>query len=123
MSYELKKRIATSLILLSLLTIMYFYTFIMIISLIVIAMIVWIEFYALISKILKKNTFKYRFLRFLYKSISLLYLSALVYFIFSIESNYPNFKPYLYRVPSLANQSPSIKISLCRIPFSFCKAL
>ena len=59
-------------------------------------MIVWIEFYALISKILKKNTFKYRFLRFLYKSISLLYLSALVYFIFSIESNYPNFKPYLF---------------------------
>jgi len=68
----------------------------MIISLIVISMIVWIEFYALISKILKKNTFKYSFLRFLYKSISLLYLSALVYFIFSIESNYQNFKPYLF---------------------------
>ena len=96
MSYELKKRIATSFMLLSLLTIMYFYTFIMIISLIVISMIVWIEFYALISKILKKNTFKYSFLRFLYKSISLLYLSALVYFIFSIESNYQNFKPYLF---------------------------
>jgi phosphatidate cytidylyltransferase len=95
-SYELKKRIATSFMLLSLLTIMYFYTFIMIISLIVIAMIVWIEFYALISKILKKNTFKYSFLRFLYKSISLLYLSALVYFIFSIESNYLNFKTYLF---------------------------
>ena len=96
MSYELKKRIATSFMLLSLLTLMYFYTFIMIISLIVISMIVWIEFYALISKILKKNTFKYSFLRFLYKSISLLYLSALVYFIFSIESNYQNFKPYLF---------------------------
>jgi len=95
-SYELKKRIATSFMLLSLLTLMYFYTFIMIISLIVISMIVWIEFYALISKILKKNTFKYSFLRFLYKSISLLYLSALVYFIFSIESNYQNFKPYLF---------------------------
>ena len=58
-------------------------------------MIVWIEFYALISKILLKNSFKDKFFRFLYKSISLLYLSILVYFIFSIESSYYYLKQYL----------------------------
>ena len=48
MGNELKKRISTSAFLMSLLTAMYFYSFVMIIALIVIAMIVWIEFYALI---------------------------------------------------------------------------
>ena len=95
MSLELRKRILTSIILVSLLIAMYFYSFIMIISLIVIAMITWIEFYGLISKILKKNSIRDRFLRFLYKSISLLYLTLLVYFIFSIESYYVNLKIYL----------------------------
>ena len=95
MNTELKKRIITSLILISLLTAMYLYSYIMIISLIIIAMITWVEFYALISKILKINSIKYKFLRFLYKAISLLYLSLLVYFIFSIESYYVNLKIYL----------------------------
>tara|TARA_B110000483_G_C17917945_1_gene435668 strand:- start:140 stop:718 length:579 start_codon:yes stop_codon:yes gene_type:complete len=67
----------------------------MITSLIIIAMITWIEFYALISKIIKKNSIKDKFFRFLCKSISLLYLSVLVYFILSIESYYTNFKVYL----------------------------
>jgi|TARA_B110000259_G_scaffold180616_1_gene221580 phosphatidate cytidylyltransferase len=67
----------------------------MIISLIIIAIITWIEFYALISKILTKNSIKNRFLRPLYKAISLLYLSLLVFFIFSIESYYLNLKIYL----------------------------
>jgi len=95
MSTELKKRIITSLILLSLLTLMYIYSYIMIISLIVIAMISWIEFYALISKIIKKNTIKDKLFRFLFKTISLLYLSLLVYFIFYIESYNLNLKIYL----------------------------
>ena len=95
MNLELKKRIITSFFLILLLFAMYFYSFVMIISLIVIAMIVWIEFYALISKILLKNSFKDKFFRFLYKSISLLYLSILVYFIFSIESSYYYLKQYL----------------------------
>ncbi|MDB9979754.1 phosphatidate cytidylyltransferase [Candidatus Pelagibacter sp.] len=95
MSGELKKRIITSILLISLLVLMYFYFFIMIISLIVITIIVWIEFYALISKILKKNRLKDRFLREIYKILSLLYLSLLVYFIFVIESSYSNLKPYL----------------------------
>ena len=95
MNNELKKRIITSLFLIILLITMYVYSFIMIISSIVIGIIVWIEFYALISKIIKKNSIKDRFFRFLYKSISLLYLSVLIYFIFSIESYYTNFKVYL----------------------------
>tara|TARA_B100000787_G_scaffold167632_1_gene154794 strand:+ start:1349 stop:1933 length:585 start_codon:yes stop_codon:yes gene_type:complete len=67
----------------------------MIISLIIIAMIAWIEFYALISKIITKNTNKEKFLRIFYKSLSLLYLSLLVFFIFSIEAYYINLKIYL----------------------------
>ena len=90
MTIELKKRILTSLILISLLIIMYFYTFVMIASIFVIAIIAWIEFYALISKILKKNTFKNKFFLFLVKLLSLLYLFILV-----IESYYLDLKIYL----------------------------
>ena len=95
MSNELKKRIITSILLISCLAAMYFYTFVMISALIVIAMIVWIEFYALISKIFPKKKIKDRLLRAIYKTISLLYLSLLVYFIFGIESYYPNLRLYL----------------------------
>ena len=95
MNDELKKRLFTSAFLISLLIAMYFYSFIMVVALVVIAMIVWIEFYALISKILPKNYIKDRFLRFLFKAMSLLYLSLLVYFIFGIESYYSNLKQYL----------------------------
>ena len=95
MGNELKKRISTSAFLMSLFTAMYFYSFVMIIALIVIAMIVWIEFYALISKILQRNKLKDKLLRFVFKAVSLLYLSLLVYFIFSIESYYQNLKLYL----------------------------
>jgi len=95
MSSELKKRIFTSVILITLLSLMYFYTFILIISLIIIAIIVWIEFYALISKIFKKNNTKDKFLRFFYKTISLLYLSFLVYFLILVESHYTDLKMYI----------------------------
>ena len=95
MNNELKKRILTSIFLILLLTFMYLYSFVMIIALVVIAMIIWIEFYALISKILPKNRIKDKYLRYFFKSISLLYLTLLVYFIFIIQSNYPNLKLYL----------------------------
>ena len=95
MSSNLKKRILTSILLISLLIGMFFYTYIMIVSLIIIAIISWIEFYALLSKILKKNILKDRFFRFFYKVLSLFYLSGLVYLIFAIESEYSNFKIYL----------------------------
>jgi len=67
----------------------------MIISLIIIAIISWIEFYALISKIFKKDILKDKFFRFSYKALSLIYLSGLVYLIFTIESKNSNLKIYL----------------------------
>ena len=95
MSSELKKRILTSILLFSLLSAMYLYSFIMIGSLLIMAIIVWIEFYAMVSKIIKKNKFKDRLSRFMLKSGSLLYLSLFVYFVFLIESHLTDLKIYL----------------------------
>ena len=95
MNTELKKRIITSIGLLSLLTAMYFYSFIMIGALLIIAIIIWIEFYALISKIIRGNKFQDIFFRLIFKSASLLYLSTFVGFIFVIESHYIDLKIYL----------------------------
>ena len=95
MNSNIKKRILTSILLIALLIGMFFYSYIMIISLIIIAIISWIEFYALISKILKNNILKDKFFRFFYKALSLIYLSGLVYLIFAIESDYSNLKIYL----------------------------
>tara|TARA_B110000967_G_scaffold185574_1_gene205961 strand:- start:132 stop:794 length:663 start_codon:yes stop_codon:yes gene_type:complete len=94
MSIELKKRFFTSIFLITLLVAMYFYSFVMIISLIIIGIITWVEFYALISKIIISNTLKSKFLRFLFKATSLLYLSLLIFFIIVIESYYINLKLY-----------------------------
>ena len=95
MSTDLKKRIITSLMLLALLMLMYFYSFIMIISLIIIAMICWVEFYALISKIIKKDSIKGKLFRFLYKSTSLLYFSLLIFFLIYIETYHSNLNIYI----------------------------
>jgi phosphatidate cytidylyltransferase len=95
MNSNIKKRILTSIFLISLLIGMFYYSYIMIVSLIIITIISWIEFYALISKILKKNILKERFLKSIYKTLSLFYLSGLVYLIFAIESEYSNLKIYL----------------------------
>jgi len=92
---NIRKRIITSLFLISLLILMFLYSYIMIISLIFISLIAWIEFYALISKIFRKNKTKHKVLRFVYKAMSLLYLSGLVYLIFIIESDHSNLKIYL----------------------------
>ena len=95
MTNELKKRIFTSLLLFLLLLAMYFYTYIMIISLVIIATIIWIEFYALISKILIENKLKNKLFRFFFKAISLLYLSLLVYYILAINFYYKDLELYL----------------------------
>ena len=95
MNSNIKKRILTSILLIALLVGMFFYSYIMIISLIIIAIISWIEFYALISKIFKKDILKDKFFRFSYKALSLIYLSGLVYLIFTIESENSNLKIYL----------------------------
>ena len=95
MNLNIKKRILTSILLIALLVGMFFFSYIMIISLIIIAIISWIEFYALISKIFKKDILKDKFFRFSYKALSLIYLSGLVYLIFTIESENSNLKIYL----------------------------
>ncbi|MDA7783330.1 phosphatidate cytidylyltransferase [Candidatus Pelagibacter sp.] len=95
MNLNIKKRILTSLLLIILLIGMFYYTYIMIVSLIIIAIISWIEFYALISKILKKNILKNKLFKFIYKTLSLFYLSGLVYLILIIESDYTNLKIFL----------------------------
>ena len=74
---------------------MFFYSFIMVISLIVISLIAWIEFYALITKIFRKDKIKHKILRFVYKALSLVYLLGLVYLILIIESDHLNLKIYL----------------------------
>ena len=96
MSNELKRRIFTSLLLVLLLIFMYFYIFVMITALMVISIIVWIEFYSLISKIFHRNKFKDKFLRFFYKVTSLLYLSSLTFFIIVIEVHYQNLQLFLF---------------------------
>ena len=74
---------------------MFFFSSIMIVSLIIMLLIAWVEFYALISKIIKKNQIKHKFIRFLYKALSLFYLLALAYLILIIESDHSNLKIYL----------------------------
>jgi phosphatidate cytidylyltransferase len=93
---ELQKRIITSILLLSLLTMMFFYTFVLIISLVIIATIAWIEFYFLISKIFNKKNYKHKFLRLLSKALSLAYLSMLVYLILINTSNLPDQNIYFF---------------------------
>jgi len=81
MSSELKKRIITSICLLTLLILMSVYSYILILSLTIIGIITWLEFYALVAKIFKKKNYMHKILRFFYKTISLMYLSSLIYLI------------------------------------------
>jgi len=85
MSKEMRNRTITSFFLIFLLILMHFYSFILVISLIVIAIISWIEFYAIISKIFKKENNKSRMLRFFFKAISLLYLFILIYSVINVK--------------------------------------
>jgi phosphatidate cytidylyltransferase len=95
MTTELKKRIITSCFLFLLLILMYLYTFVLIISLIIIATICWIEFYALIAKIYPINNIKFKFIRFILKAISLIYLSVIVYYILIIDALYADYKIFI----------------------------
>ena len=95
MNKELQKRVFTSICLLSLIILMFFYTYILIVALMIISIISWIEFNALISKILKQNDTKNNLLRFLYKSISLIYLSFLNYLILITKLQNPEFEIFI----------------------------
>ena len=96
MTVELKKRIITSFFLISLLVLMLSYNYILLISLIVIAIISWIEFYFLISKIFNKKNLKNIILKFLYKSISLIFFLSVAILIILIEALKPELKFFVF---------------------------
>ena len=81
----MKNRTVTSFFLIFLLILMHSYSFILVISLIVIGIISWVEFYAIISKIIKIENNKNRVLRFFFKAISLLFLFILIYSIINAK--------------------------------------
>ena len=85
MKLEFKKRIITSIFLLTLLILMSIFMYILIISLIIIGIIAWIEFNSLISKMYKNVA-----IRFIFKALSLLYLSLVVYIIIFSKLNTPD---------------------------------
>ena len=89
MNSELKKRIITSILLISFFTTMYIYSFIMIVGTIIISIIVWIEFYALISKIFYDENFKNKLIRVFFKISALIYLSAIVILILYVKIEKP----------------------------------
>jgi phosphatidate cytidylyltransferase len=97
---NLPKRIITSLFLIMLLYLMFSFTYILIISLIIISIVSWIEFYGLILKIFTKNKFKTNFLKQFIKALSLIYLtlfSAIIFIgITQVELNFKINMIYLF---------------------------
>ena len=88
--------------LVSILVLAFMYTYILIVSLIVISLISWIEFSSIISKIFNKNNLESLFLKLIIKTISLMYLvffSSLIFKgITQIEPNYKINMFYLFCV-------------------------
>jgi phosphatidate cytidylyltransferase len=80
---DLKNRLITSIFLIILLYFSFNYSYILIISLILISIISWIEFQGLITKIFIKNNFKSSFLKIIIKGVSLLYLIIFSIMVFS----------------------------------------
>ena len=95
MSSNLFKRIITSVILIFTLMLMCFYSFILIISLIIIGVIAWIEFYAIISKIFPNNQTKYKIIKFISRSISLIYIMSLFFLIIVANSQNDQIELYI----------------------------
>ena len=96
MNTEFKKRIITSMGLILLLLLAFFYNYVLLISLILVSSISWIEFSALISKIYKKKNLKIFFLKLIIKAIGLIYLllfSGLI--LKGLTQADPNFKIHM----------------------------
>jgi len=88
MNKELSKRILTSLILLFVLGLTFFYTYVLIIALIFISLISWIEFNGLLLRIFKKDQLKFKFLTILFKFLCLIYLIFFSVWIFEGITNF-----------------------------------
>ena len=74
MNNELKKRILTSIFLFVFLILAFFYTFILIITLIIIFLLSWVEFNGLIKRIFDNVDYLSRILRLLISAVILIYL-------------------------------------------------
>ena len=99
---DLKNRLITSIFLIILLYFSFNYSYILIISLILISIISWIEFQGLITKIFIKNNFKSSFLKIIIKGVSLLYLIIFSIMVFSgiFQDNF-KFLSTLYKINKL----------------------
>jgi phosphatidate cytidylyltransferase len=81
------KRLFTSIVLITLLSLMFFSSFVLIITLIFISVISYFEFNRLIAKVFMKRIIKYNYLKKLFNCLGLLYLFFLVLIILFIESS------------------------------------
>jgi len=68
----------------------------MVLSVILVSIITWIEFYNLIYKIYKKKNKQDKFLRFFFKGLSLIYLMLFSLLIFIIKSDFPNLEVFIF---------------------------
>ena len=84
---ELQKRIATSLVLLTLLFFMYQYTYILLSSLIVLSVLSWFELNILINKAFKTNQFINRIQKFLISLSGLIYMAFFSIIMFNAFAN------------------------------------
>jgi phosphatidate cytidylyltransferase len=89
MSKELPKRIITSFFLFTILVLAYQYIYILILTLIILSVLSWFEFSILIHKIFKINKLTNIILKFL---ISLIGLSYITFFSFTMMSSFLNFE-------------------------------
>ena len=86
---QLKKRFITSILLISLLACMLYYSYVLLISLLLISTIAWVEFYNLITKIFIKKDIKNKVFNFLLKSIGIIYLFFFSTLILIIKTKNP----------------------------------
>ena len=82
MTNELKKRLITSVFLMTLLALIFMYNYILIITLIIILTLSWVEFSGLISKIFIKKKSSTKLLKLLVKILILIYLVFFSYFLY-----------------------------------------
>ena len=90
MTLELKKRIITSIILISFFYLMFIYEFILLIGLLIFGAIVWIEFTSLMEKIIKLKEITFSMIKFIFQFLCLVYLlifCVIFWKSFSIEIN------------------------------------
>ena len=99
-SINLTKRIITSILLILLLGLSFYYTYILIISLILISIISWIEFQGLVSKIFKKKNFITNFYKLSFYGLFFIYLITFSSIIFSgvQQDNFRIIMIYLFSI-------------------------